>query len=60
MGSKINDFETEYKLFLEEYSKFEEGNGSAGRRARKSLQKIKKLAQSLRVDIQTVKNQRKK
>ncbi|NLD93558.1 MAG: hypothetical protein GX639_12925 [Fibrobacter sp.] len=35
-----------------EYDKFERGNKSAGTRARKSLQNIKKIAQDLRVLIQ--------
>ncbi|MBD3345067.1 MAG: histone H1 [Chitinivibrionales bacterium] len=35
-----------------EYEKFERGNKSAGTRARKSLQTIKKIAQDLRVEIQ--------
>jgi hypothetical protein len=35
-----------------EYEKFERGNKSAGTRARKSLQNIKKIAQDLRVLIQ--------
>ncbi len=35
-----------------EYEKFERGNKSAGTRARKSLQNIKKIAQDLRTSIQ--------
>ena len=35
-----------------EYEKFERGNKSAGTRARKSLQTIKKISQDLRVEIQ--------
>jgi len=35
-----------------EYEKFERGNKSAGTRARKSLQNIKKISQDLRVSIQ--------
>jgi len=38
-----------------EYEKFTRGNKSAGTRARKSLQNIKKLAQELRVHIQNEK-----
>jgi transcriptional regulator with XRE-family HTH domain len=38
--------------------KFERGNKSAGTRARKSLQTIKKIAQELRIEIQeTIKSQ---
>lgn len=39
-----------------EYEKFTQGNKSAGTRARKALQEIKKQAQELRVEIQTQKN----
>lgn len=38
-----------------EYEKFERGNKSAGTRARKCLQNVKKLAQDLRVEIQQAK-----
>jgi hypothetical protein len=38
-----------------EYDKFERGNKSAGTRARKSLQTIKKLSQDLRIKIQETK-----
>ena len=42
----------EIELLKVEYEKFENGNKSAGTRARKSLQNIKKLAQDLRIAIQ--------
>ncbi|MFP4416073.1 MAG: hypothetical protein ACOC41_01430 [Chitinivibrionales bacterium] len=42
----------EVELLKAEYEKFERGNKSAGTRARKSLQNIKKMAQDLRVEIQ--------
>jgi hypothetical protein len=42
----------EVEILKQEYDKFERGNKSAGTRARKSLQNIKKLAQDLRVQIQ--------
>lgn len=35
----------------------DKGNNSAGTRVRQAMQEIKKLAQELRVDIQTAKNQ---
>jgi hypothetical protein len=38
-----------------ELEKFERGNKSAGTRARKSLQTIKKICQEIRVQIQDVK-----
>ncbi len=40
-----------------EYEKFERGNKSAGTRARKHLQSIKKIAQDLRVQIQDSKKE---
>jgi len=42
----------EVEVLKQEYEKFERGNKSAGTRARKSLQNIKKIAQDLRVAIQ--------
>lgn len=42
----------EVEILKQEYEKFERGNKSAGTRARKSLQNIKKIAQDLRVEIQ--------
>jgi hypothetical protein len=45
----------EIEVLKVEYEKFTRGNKSAGTRARKSLQNIKKLAQELRVRIQNEK-----
>ncbi len=45
----------EVEILKQEYEKFERGNKSAGTRARKSLQNIKKIAQDLRVSIQDAK-----
>ncbi len=42
----------EIEILKIEYEKFTRGNKSAGTRARKSLQNIKKLSQELRVQIQ--------
>ncbi|NLG16088.1 MAG: hypothetical protein GX556_02015 [Fibrobacter sp.] len=42
----------EVEVLKQEYDKFDRGNKSAGTRARKSLQNIKKIAQDLRVEIQ--------
>jgi len=41
-------------------TKFYDGTNSAGSRARKHLQTIKKLAQTIRMEIQEEKNNRKK
>jgi archaellum component FlaC len=38
-----------------EYEKFERGNKSAGTRARKSLQNVKKISQEIRNQIQETK-----
>lgn len=35
---------------------YEKGNKTAGTRARKSLQELKKLAQEIRLEIQDIKN----
>lgn len=45
----------EIEVLKVDYEKFERGNKSAGTRARKTLQNIKKLAQEIRVDIQNTK-----
>ena len=45
----------EIEILKQEFEKFERGNKSAGTRARKCLQNIKKLAQDMRVQIQDTK-----
>jgi hypothetical protein len=42
----------ELEVLKGEYEKFEKGNKSAGTRARKSLQNIKKISQEIRIQIQ--------
>lgn len=51
----IQSLEQEIENFKLEYEKFERGNKSAGTRARKQLQNIKKISQDLRVLIQDTK-----
>ncbi|MDG5814518.1 hypothetical protein QA601_05490 [Chitinispirillales bacterium ANBcel5] len=51
----LQEFLNEVEILKEEYEKFERGNKSAGTRARKSLQSIKKMAQDLRIQIQEAK-----
>jgi hypothetical protein len=51
----IQNLLDEVEILKQEYEKFERGNKSAGTRARKSLQNIKKIAQDLRVAIQNSK-----
>ncbi|HON10563.1 MAG: hypothetical protein GX089_04205 [Fibrobacter sp.] len=51
----IQNLLDEVEVLKQEYEKFERGNKSAGTRARKSLQNIKKIAQDLRVEIQEAK-----
>ncbi len=46
----------EVEVLKAEYEKFQRGNKSAGTRARKSLQNIKKFAQDIRVAIQETKS----
>jgi hypothetical protein len=45
----------EIELLKAEFEKFERGNKSAGTRARKSLQNIKKICQEIRIQIQDAK-----
>lgn len=51
----IKPFLDEVEIFKAEIDKFERGNKSAGTRARKSLQTIKKIAHELRIQIQDTK-----
>lgn len=53
----VNDLEEEVMNFKREYEKFQRGNKSAGTRARKILQDIKKTCQEIRVSIQGVKKE---
>jgi hypothetical protein len=55
--SLVNDLEQEVENFKREYEKFERGNKSAGTRARKVLQDIKKTCQEIRVSIQGAKKE---
>ncbi|MDD5675426.1 MAG: hypothetical protein PHC61_14745 [Chitinivibrionales bacterium] len=45
----------ELEVLKAEYEKFERGNKSAGTRARKSLQNVKKICQDIRNKIQDAK-----
>jgi hypothetical protein len=45
----------EVELLKAEFEKFERGNKSAGTRARKCLQNIKKICQEIRIQIQDAK-----
>ena len=58
--SFVNDLELEVENFKREYEKFERGNKSAGTRARKILQDIKKTCQDIRVSIQGAKKEEEK
>ena len=53
--SHIQSLENEIAALKEELEKFERGNKSAGTRARKVLQNIKRVAQDVRVYIQSAK-----
>ena len=48
----VNLFET----YIAESEKFDQGNASAGTRARKALAEIAKLCKERRAEIQSVKN----
>ena len=53
--SHIQALENEIVNLKEEFEKFERGNKSAGTRARKVLQNIKRISQDIRIQIQTAK-----
>ena len=53
----LQNLESVLELFKADYAKFERGNKTAGTRARKHLQNIKKTAQELRNTIQSVKKE---
>jgi exonuclease VII small subunit len=53
----IQSLEQEVESLKREYEKFERGNKSAGTRARKVLQNIKRLCQDVRVHIQEEKKE---
>jgi hypothetical protein len=45
-----------YEVYMAESEKFEQGNKSAGTRARKALAEIAKMCKERRAEIQAVKN----
>lgn len=51
----IDELDQNVAAFKLEYAKFDKGNKSAGTRARKCLQEIKKICQDLRNQIQGAK-----
>ncbi len=51
----IQALENEVAQLKDEYEKFERGNKSAGTRARKVLQNIKRISQEIREHIQDAK-----
>ena len=53
--SSIQALEDEILALKDEFAKFERGNKSAGTRARKILQNIKRVCQEMRVGIQETK-----
>jgi hypothetical protein len=53
----LQNLEDELEKFKVEYAKFKGGNKTAGTRARKYLQNIKKAAQELRNSIQSSKKE---
>ncbi len=57
MEDNINSIETQFEIFTDNVSKFnEKGNASAGTRARKALLEISKISKDLRKQIQEKKN----
>ena len=56
LGELLDTMQDEMHSAHEEIEKFMGGNKSAGTRARKSMQIIKEAAQSVRKEIQAMKN----
>ena len=52
----LEQMEKEFLLACQDSEKFVEGNNSAGTRVRKYMQKIKALAQEVRVEVQEQKH----
>ena len=50
----IQSLEQEIESLKREYEKFDRGNKSAGTRARKVLQNIKRLCQDIQAELQTI------
>ena len=50
LQSIVNDMEGDFSKF------YEKGNQAAGTRVRKGMQELKNLAQSIRVEVQEIKN----
>lgn len=55
--SRVDDLKNLVEDTTSEMEKFyDKGNKAAGTRARKNLQELKKLAQDIRLEIQSMKN----
>ena len=50
LQSIVNDMEGDFQKF------YDKGNQAAGTRVRKGMQELKNLAQSIRVEVQDIKN----
>ena len=59
MSDTVNQIASAFETWKQEDEKFENGNSSAGTRARKALQEIAKLAKVRRAEISETKNSRK-
>ena len=56
MATKIETIQELIAGAAQDQEKFEAGNNAAGTRVRKAMQDIKKLAQDVRLEIQSKKN----
>ncbi|NBP04467.1 MAG: hypothetical protein EBU90_31165 [Proteobacteria bacterium] len=59
MSDTVNQIASAFETWKQEDEKFENGNGSAGTRARKALQEIAKLVKVRRAEISEEKTSRK-
>lgn len=58
MSNTVEQLKTQFEEFLKENEKFDEGNASAGTRARKALQEMAKLVKARRTEISDERNAR--
>lgn len=57
--SSFNELTSKVASVVDDVAKATEGNASAIRRVRKTMQEIKKLASSVRTEMQTIANEKK-
>jgi hypothetical protein len=56
LSNSFDDLQNAINDCQSDVTKFVDGNNSAGTRVRKAMQEVKRLAQEVRVEVQTQKN----